>query len=187
MQLADCQGLIHIVARTNLFARMVADAAANARKRVVFFEKFQGFPVFALVDQGNIALDAYMRRTGGLTRGCPPFFNSKSTRYGLGVFFEGRLTRREPLVIFIGAGYGADFGTFTAAGAFIQIDVAGCLVNRCRKIARFPFQVDELRIGEQFNVEMPADLDQFGRNDSHGTVVGGEGLIQLGHESADRR
>ena len=57
-------------------------------------------------------------------------------------------------------------------------------MNRCRKIARFPFQIDEFRIGEQFNVEMPADLDQFGRNDSHGTVIGGKGLIQLGHESA---
>ena len=32
---------------------------------------------------------------------------------------------------------------------------------------------------------MPADLDQFGRNNSHGTVIGGKGLVELGHESAD--
>jgi hypothetical protein len=32
---------------------------------------------------------------------------------------------------------------------------------------------------------MPADLDQFRRDNSHGTVVGGKGLIQLGHHAAD--
>jgi hypothetical protein len=34
---------------------------------------------------------------------------------------------------------------------------------------------------------MPADLDQFGRDNSHGTVIGGKGLIQLGHDPADGR
>jgi hypothetical protein len=34
---------------------------------------------------------------------------------------------------------------------------------------------------------MPADLNQFGREDSHGTVIGGEGLVQLGHDTADGR
>jgi len=32
---------------------------------------------------------------------------------------------------------------------------------------------------------MPADLDQFGRDNSHGTVIGGKGLVELGHEPAD--
>jgi hypothetical protein len=32
---------------------------------------------------------------------------------------------------------------------------------------------------------MPADLDQFGRKDSHGTVIGGKGLVQLGHNATD--
>ena len=30
---------------------------------------------------------------------------------------------------------------------------------------------------------MPADLDQFGRDDSHGTVVGGKGLVKLSHDA----
>jgi len=34
---------------------------------------------------------------------------------------------------------------------------------------------------------MPADLDQFGREDSHGTVVGRKGLVQLGHMAPDAR
>jgi hypothetical protein len=31
---------------------------------------------------------------------------------------------------------------------------------------------------------MPADLDQFGRDNSHGTVIGGKGLVQLGHHAS---
>ena len=34
---------------------------------------------------------------------------------------------------------------------------------------------------------MPADLDQFGRKNSHGTIIGRKGLVQLGHGTADRR
>ena len=34
---------------------------------------------------------------------------------------------------------------------------------------------------------MPADLDQFGRENSHRAVIGGKGLIQLGHMAADAR
>jgi len=34
---------------------------------------------------------------------------------------------------------------------------------------------------------MPADLDQFGRDNSHGAVIGGKGLVQLGHNSSDGR
>jgi len=32
---------------------------------------------------------------------------------------------------------------------------------------------------------VPADLDQFRGEDSHGTIIGGEGLVELGHDPAD--
>ncbi len=34
---------------------------------------------------------------------------------------------------------------------------------------------------------MPADLDQFGREYSHAAVVGGKGLVKLGHMTPDAR
>jgi hypothetical protein len=34
---------------------------------------------------------------------------------------------------------------------------------------------------------MPADLDQFRGDNSHGTIVGGEGFIQLSHNPTDGR
>ena len=39
--------------------------------------------------------------------------------------------------------------------------------------------------GVKFYVQMPADLDQFRRDNSHGTVVGGKRLVQLCHYPAD--
>jgi hypothetical protein len=32
---------------------------------------------------------------------------------------------------------------------------------------------------------MPADLDQFGRDNSHGAVIGGKRLVHLGHDPAN--
>jgi hypothetical protein len=52
-------------------------------------------------------------------------------------------------------------------------------------IARLPGDAFHFRERQQLNVQMPADLDQFRRNDSHGTVIGREGLIQLGHDPTD--
>jgi len=39
----------------------------------------------------------------------------------------------------------------------------------------------------QLDVQMPADLDQFGGDNSHCTVIGGKGLVQLRHGPADGR
>jgi len=39
----------------------------------------------------------------------------------------------------------------------------------------------------KFYVHVPADLDQFGRDNSHGTIVGGKGLVQLRHCPSDGR
>jgi len=38
-----------------------------------------------------------------------------------------------------------------------------------------------------FDVAVPADLDQLGGDNSHGAVVAGEGLVDLGHGAADGR
>jgi hypothetical protein len=44
----------------------------------------------------------------------------------------------------------------------------------------------QISVSDQLDVHVPADLDQFGRDNSHGTIVGREGLIQLGHDPPDR-
>jgi hypothetical protein len=47
--------------------------------------------------------------------------------------------------------------------------------------------IQDVRVGDELDVQMPADLDQFGRDDSHGTVIGGKCLVQLGHQPSNGR
>jgi len=47
------------------------------------------------------------------------------------------------------------------------------------QIPHLPGDALHLRQSQQLYIEMPADLDQFGREDSHGAVIGGKGLVQL--------
>jgi hypothetical protein len=53
------------------------------------------------------------------------------------------------------------------------------------KITRLSFNADKFAKGEEFDVQVPADLDQFWGDDSHSTVVSGESLVQLRHHSSN--
>jgi hypothetical protein len=53
------------------------------------------------------------------------------------------------------------------------------------KISLVPGNAIYFGQGKQLYVNVPADLDQFGRKNSHGTVIGGKGFIQLRHHPAD--
>jgi len=55
------------------------------------------------------------------------------------------------------------------------------------EIPRLTRDVLDFTESSQLDVQMPADLDQFGRDDSHRAVAGGEGLVQLGHDPPDGR
>jgi hypothetical protein len=59
------------------------------------------------------------------------------------------------------------------------------LGNRDLKVTLFAFNALNIGEGDQLYVNVPADLDQFWRDNSHGAVIGGEGFIQLGHNAAN--
>jgi hypothetical protein len=59
------------------------------------------------------------------------------------------------------------------------------LGNRDLKVTLFPCNALDIGKGDQLYVNVPADLDQFGRDNSHGAVICGEGLVQLGHNPAN--
>jgi hypothetical protein len=77
------------------------------------------------------------------------------------------------------------FHAGATARAFVLNNIAGLFNQRYLKISRFPLYSFNFSIGKNFYIGMPADLDQFGRENSHRAVVGGKGLIQLGHVSAN--
>ena len=81
----------------------------------------------------------------------------------------------------------AIFDAGTAAGAQIHVDAGGALFDFDLEVAGVALDAFKIRVGDQFDVQMPADLDQYGGDNSHRTVVGGKCLVQLGHDPANRR
>jgi len=83
----------------------------------------------------------------------------------------------EGLVIFVFQFNRAYLEAFTAACAFGKVYVTGVLDDPGLEMPLFPLEFTEFRGCKKFNVQVPADLDQFRRNNSHGAVIGGECLV----------
>ena len=79
----------------------------------------------------------------------------------------------------------AVFDARPASGAQIHFDASGAFSHLDLEIARGAFNGLQIRVCDQLDVQMPADLDQYGRDDSHGAVVGGKCLVQLRHDAPD--
>ena len=45
------------------------------------------------------------------------------------------------------------------------------------EVSLFAMDIFYSRTCMEFNVDMPADLDQFRGDNSHGAIIGGEGLV----------
>ncbi len=89
------------------------------------------------------------------------------------------LSFHEVFIVFIIHLFGAFFETCAAGNAFLNIHISWMPQDFHVKIALFAIDPYDFGEGHQLNVEMPADLDQFGRENSHGAVIGGECLVQL--------
>jgi hypothetical protein len=81
----------------------------------------------------------------------------------------------------------AVFDAGATAGTQVHVDAAGALFDFYLEIAGLALDAFKICIGDQFDVQMPADLDQYRGNDSHRAIIGGKRLVQLGHDPANRR
>ena len=77
--------------------------------------------------------------------------------------------------------------TGRTTGAFFLYNVSGLFIQGDLEVSCLPFYTVNFSIGQDLYVGMPADLDQFGREYSHRTVIGGIGLVQLSHMAANGR
>ncbi len=111
--------------------------------------------------------------------------NGKCTRDGLSVFFVGGFPVTKALVVFTGQGNGTDLRAIAAAGALCGVYIAGLLGDEGFEVPFRSFNFINFSACDQIDVEMPADLDQYGGDDSHGAVIGGERFVQLRHDTAD--
>jgi len=71
--------------------------------------------------------------------------------------------------------------------AFVLDDVSWLFIQGDLEVSGFPFDTVDFSKGQDLYIRMPADLDQFGREYSHGAVIGGIGLVELGHVTANGR
>jgi hypothetical protein len=91
------------------------------------------------------------------------------------------------LIIFILDHDWAVLNTGTATRTFFLFNVSGLLYQGYIEFTCFSFYPVYFSIGQNLYIGMPADLDQFGREYSNGAVIGGKGLVQLGHMAANGR
>jgi hypothetical protein len=83
-------------------------------------------------------------------------------RHGLGVFHVGGLALGEPNIVGIDGFFGALLGAGAAADALGDIDVAGVLDQFDLEVPRLTPDLFDFAESSQLDVQMPADLDQFG-------------------------
>ncbi len=96
------------------------------------------------------------------------------------------LDYRQVFVIRIRNKQGAVFRTLATVSAKFLVDETGLLYQMNFELARFSFDFFDLSQGNDFDVGMSGRLNESGGQDSDGTVIGGEGLVQRGHGTADR-
>ena len=97
------------------------------------------------------------------------------------------LVVRYLLVELIGVLDGAVFHTGRTTGAFVLQDIPGLSDQGNLKVSCIAFYTVNVSIRQDFYVGVPADLDQFRCKYSSGAVVGGKGLVKLGHVAANGR
>ncbi len=81
-----------------------------------FFKKLEGLRVLALVDEGDITLDAHVGGAGGFTRGGSQFVNDKGDGYCLGKGSIGCLSVGETFIPFTWSLYRANKCALAAPG-----------------------------------------------------------------------
>ncbi|OPY13067.1 MAG: hypothetical protein A4E69_01837 [Syntrophus sp. PtaB.Bin138] len=98
-----------------------------------------------------------------------------------------RFVLRDLLIEFIGIHDRAVFHAGGAARAFALVNIPGLLHDGDGEVSRFPLHALHLGIGDHLDIGMPLAFNEFGRFDAHGAVVGGKGLVEMGHLPADGR
>jgi hypothetical protein len=162
-----------------IFAGMIAHPPYGGWEGVVFLDHLQSFLIAARLDQGNIALCAGLRRTSVFAGACASLRYEKGIRHGLRVGNVDCLSLVQSLVEFVRQIDWTDLCAVIAAGAFLQVNITGTFPDLSLKITGLSFEGKQLAIGDDLDVEMTACLNQLRREDTHGAIVGGKGLVKL--------
>ena len=94
---------------------------------------------------------------------------------------------RNFLIKLVGVFYRAIFHTGSTTRAFILDNISGLFNQSYFEVSCFPFDTINFGISQDLYIRMPSNLDELRSEYSYGAVVGGKGLIELGHMPADGR
>ena len=81
----------------------------------------------------------------------------------------------------------AIFNATTTSSTKIHVNTACTLSYSYLEISGFAFNRFKISVSDKLDIRMPADLDQFRRDNSHCTIICRKGLVQLSHRSANGR
>ncbi len=80
---------------------------------------------------------------------------------------------------------GADVAAFAAPGAIVGDDVSRVFSDLHLEVAHESLDLQDVRVRYYFDIRVAGDVDHLWAFDADGAVQRGEGLVQLGHVTAD--
>jgi hypothetical protein len=187
LEIPDGHGFIDLASATGILAAVRTDPSKNPGKWQIFHDNLQGFFILSPPHHLHIPLNIEARGAGQTAGGLIQLLNGKGTRYGLGISLIGGLSVAQTLIILTGQYYRTYVDAITTGRTFGSINITWGFADSNLEIPFIAFNLLYIGTGDQVDIKMPADLDQFGRENSHGTVIGGEGLVQFGHNPTNGR
>jgi hypothetical protein len=164
-----------------------ADPTQYSGEGKVSLDNLQSILIPPLRSEGNITLDVHTSGTCHRTRRSLRLFDGIDIGNRLGIGNICGLPLGQAPLIFTGQFNRTNPRTFAATGALQRVDKSGVLLHAHPIPTRFTFYLQYLGIGQNFYVQMATKLHELGREDSHGAIVSGKGLIQLSHDPSDAR
>ncbi len=188
LEVADVHGVFDFAAVAVVLAGMLAHPAASGGKRAALADELVGFLELGGGGERDVALRVHAGGAGGFARGAPGGLgDSKDVGDGLRIRAEDGLAGAQAAVELAREIDGARLGTLTAGVALGEVHVARVLANLDFEVAGLAGDSLHVGQGDDLDVLVARALHQLGREDAHGAVAGGEGLVQPGHAAADGR
>ena len=185
LQGANGDGVIDVLAVASILARVVAGPAANRREGKGVAHDIESLSELPLRDEGDVALDPYACGAGIPTGRYAFPLDDVEIGDGLGEGLVDGLSLALPLVELAQNLDRAFLRALAAASALRLVDVPRLPRHPDLESAELSVYSHDFGIAEHLDALVPVALDHLGSEDAHGAVVGGEGLVQLGHSPAD--
>ena len=186
LEAGDGDGRLDLPARAVGLALVRADTPADGGEGVGLTGDRVRLREALVGDESHVALRAGVHGARTLAGAVPLLGDRVHVGDGLRVELVDGLALVEVLVVLVGDVDRALGRALTAARALVRVDEARVVEDLGREVARLALEADELGVGHHVDVEVTPRLDQLRGERAHGAVVGGEGLVELGHVPAER-